>query len=619
MGAMNAESKDQRATVLIVGAGPTGGTLALLLAKMGISVALVERNGEPQQHPAACILNTRTMEVFREIGVESPIQSACQSPFERGYITWVVSLAGRELGRCCVVPEDLRGERAVSPTHMVQFPQHKLEPLLWRRIDDEPAITFYRRHQCLAVAQDDGQVSATLSRSPGGETVVLRADYLVACDGASSPVRRGLGIAMNGPVLQHMIGMHFFADLGRFVDHRKSVLYWVLNRAVMGVFIAHWLPTEWVLFAPYFPPQQTPEQFTPAVCLDLIAAAIGTRDVPDLKLQQMRPWALTAKLAETFRRGRVFLAGDAAHSFPPTGGLGLNTGVQDAHNLAWKIAAVVRGRARPELLDTYETERRPVARANLEHSVRNFENMNELNRVVGLDVNHLKKLTALQTSRLFRVLPPRWQRGVITAAMRWAIGRLSMLDREGERGEQARARFGALLPGQAPHYRFLGLDLGFSYTQGAVICENSPQPRAADPVIDYLPTTWPGSRLPHLWILRDGARMPLFDVLAPEKLVLLTHPAGRQHWQDVTRALRPELAMPLDCWSIGPSGEADLVDVDSRWTDLSGVGPAGAVLVRPDGHVAWRCLHEPAAPVEEMKAVLERLGLGGLRFLRSPL
>jgi 2-polyprenyl-6-methoxyphenol hydroxylase-like FAD-dependent oxidoreductase len=609
MSDMLSKSKDQRATVLIVGAGPTGCTLALLLAKLGVSVALVERNGEPQQHPAACILNTRTMEIFREIGVEARIQAVCQNPIENGCISWVVSLAGRELGRCQVVPENPQGERAVSPTHLVQFPQHKLEPLLWRLIEDDPAIAFHRRHECLAVSQDGEEVSARLNERSSGETTLLRATYLVACDGASSQVRRSLDIAMDGPVLQHMIGMHFFADLGGFVNHRKSVLYWVLNRALMGVLIAHWLPTEWVLFSPYFPPQQMPEQFSPSLCLKLIASAIGTADVPDLKLQQVRPWALTAKLARTFRLGRVFLAGDAAHSFPPTGGLGLNTGVQDAHNLAWKIAAVVRGRAQHELLATYETERRPVAQANLEHSVRNFENMNELNKVVGLDVKHLNKLTRLQTSRFFRALPQAWQRGVINTALQWAIGRLSLLDKEGKQGDRSRARFEALLPGQAPHYRFLGLDLGFCYTEGAVIPEPSPRPQAADPVIDYRPTTWPGSRLPHLWVMRGQTRLPLFDVLAPDGLVLLTHPAGHKCWQEAVRCLQPELAMPLTCWSIGPSGDADLVDVQSRWEHLSEVGPTGAVLVRPDGHVAWRCLREPAAPVAEMRGVLRRLGL----------
>src|ERR1043165_4063236 len=205
-------------TVLIIGAGPTGSTLALLLARLGISVSLVERNAEPQRHPAACILNTRTMEIFREIGVEASIQASCQNIFDRAMITWVVSLAGRELGRCHILP-DLKDLLAVSPTHAVQFPQHKLEPLLWQQVQEHPNIAFYRESTYLAVTQDDNGVSAVLTQGVAGNRNVLRGDYLVACDGASSQVRRELGIAMTGSVLQHMIGIHFLADLGRWVDH----------------------------------------------------------------------------------------------------------------------------------------------------------------------------------------------------------------------------------------------------------------------------------------------------------------------------------------------------------------------------------------------------------------
>jgi 2-polyprenyl-6-methoxyphenol hydroxylase-like FAD-dependent oxidoreductase len=598
---MTRAGKDSEADVLIVGAGPTGCTLALLLARLGIPVALVERRDQPQQHPAACILNTRTLEVFREIGLEAPVRAAAQDVFERGLITWVVSLAGRELGRCCAIPDEFQSGPPVSPTHTMVFPQHRLEPMLWRRVEDA-GIPFHRQHECLRVNQGPSGVTATFASE-----VVRHASYLVACDGASSSVRRSLGLAMNGPILQHMIGIHFLADLGRFVEHRKGVLYWVLNRDVLGVLIAHWLPTEWVLFTPYFPPQQSPDRLTPPACRELIAAAVGTRDLPGLEVRQVGAWVLSARLAQRLQLGRVFLAGDAAHTFPPTGGWGLNTGVQEAHNLAWKLAAVLRGRASPQLLQTYEAERRPVAEANLQHSVRNYETLNELNKVVGLDLGHLRKLTAVQNSRVFRALPGAWQRGLVDAALRWARKRLSLLDSDGSQGDRARARFRALLPDQAPHYRSLGLDLGFAYTQGAVIPEASPQPQADDPVEHYRPTTWPGSRLPHFWVHRGEAVLALHDVLDPEGFLLLTDVPGGQTWRAAARSLQADFAMPVTCLTLGEPGAADLVDPQSRWPSLSEVGPGGAVLVRPDGHVAWRCTHPPAAPAEELRMVLERL------------
>ena len=606
----NAE-KSQSDSVLIVGAGPTGCTLALLLARVGIPVALIEQNAQPQQHSAACILNTRTMEIFRQIGVEEQIRGACQNIFERGLITWVVSLAGRELGRGSALPDNLEKTLALSPTHTVQYPQHMLEPMLWRRIERQPGIEIKKNHRLVSIQHDWKGVTAILKGGTAREHVALRGTFLVGCDGASSIVRRSLGIAMDGPILQHMIGIHFHADLGDLVNHRKSILYWILNKDLMGVFIAHWLPTQWVLFAPYFPPQQLPEQFTESVCLELVRKAVGRSagaqergSAGDFQIQRIRPWVLAARLARSFRHGRVFLAGDAAHCFPPTGGLGLNTGVQDAHNLAWKLAAVLKGRASADLLYTYESERRPIARINLDHSVRNFANMNALNKVAGLDWRQLKTLEAIQASKFFRCLPSGLQSGLVNFAIKLGLRRLARLDSSGPEGEKLRNKFRALLPGQEPHYRFLGLDLGFAYTEGAIIPESSRKPEAANPVVDYLPTTWPGARLPHLWVRRGPERLALYDLLDGEAFLLLTHPMGGQTWRDAVAASQKVIALPITCLSIGPERTADLMDEQNVWPGLSEVEETGAVLVRPDGHVAWRCPKAPKDSSTVLKEVL---------------
>jgi 2-polyprenyl-6-methoxyphenol hydroxylase-like FAD-dependent oxidoreductase len=609
---MRSTEKCQDQSVLVTGAGPTGCTLALLLARAGIPVTLIEQNAEPQQHPAACILNTRTMEIFREIGIEQQIRGACQNIFERGWITWAVSLAGRELGRCSAVPDNLEKTLALSPTHTTQFPQHMLEPMLWRAIEQQPTIDFRKNHRLVSIQNDWKGVTAILASS--GEKKLLRGAFLVGCDGAASVVRRSLGIAMDGPVLQHMIGIHFHADLGNLVNHRKSILYWILNKDLLGVLIAHWLPTEWVLFAPYFPPQQRPEEFTESVCLELVRKAVG--ESPDeVQIQRIRPWVLAARLARSFQHGRVFLGGDAAHCFPPTGGLGLNTGVQDAHNLAWKLAAVLKGRAHADLLYTYASERRPIARTNLDHSVRNFANMNALNQVAGLDWKQLKTLEAIQTSRFFRWLPSRLQQGLVDFALKFGMKRLARLDASGPDGEKLRSRFRALLPGQEPHYRFLGIDLGFAYTEGVVLPEPTRKPDANNPVVDYLPTTWPGARLPHLWVRRGPDRLALHDLLDGERFLLLTHPSGRQCWGDAVTAVQNCLAFPISCLSIGAQGAADLIDEQGVWPRLSEVEETGAVLVRPDGHVAWRCQEAPPDPPGLLLHVMRKIlasGNGGV-------
>jgi 2,4-dichlorophenol 6-monooxygenase len=575
-------------SVLIVGAGPTGCTLALLLARAGIRATLIEENAEPQQHPAACILNTRTMEVFREIGIESQVMSACQDVFDRGRITWVVSLAGRELGHCFALPPDPDHVLSLSPTHTVQFPQHRLEPMLWQSVEQQPLITFRKRTRVVAIHQDETSVTAVTVDPATGSQSTVHGAYVVASDGASSAVRGVLAIPSDGPIFQHMVGIHFHADLGHLVNQRKSILYWILNPQLMGVLIAHWLPTEWVLFAPYFPPQQTPDDFTEPASRRLIEVACGCSPV-DLKVRHVGTWVLAARLARSFRCGRAFLTGDAAHSFPPTGGFGLNTGVQDAHNLAWKLAAVLMERAHPRLLDTYERERKPVAQVNLDHSVRNFLNMNVLPRVAGLDPVHGASLAAVQRSRAFRCFPSTWQRWVVDQAVGLGLSRLSRLDADGRDADERRHRFRALLPEQEPHYRFLGLDLGFAYTDGAVVPESTSKPEAANPVVDYRPTTWPGARLPHLWVRRDGERVSTLDLVDGQRFMLLTHVAGRNDWGEAVTALQPTLVAPITCLAIGTDSSADLHDEDGIWPRLSEVEETGAVLVRPDGHVAWRC------------------------------
>lgn len=590
--------------VVVVGAGPTGLTLALLLARAGVRVTLVERNTAPQPHPAACILDTRTLEVFREIGQADRIIAASQNVFERANISWVTTLAGRELGRCSALPPDVDALLALSPVHATVFPQNRLEPMLWQQVNQTPEIDFRRAHECIAIAETEHGVTCTLVA--GERRIDVSADYVVACDGVGSPVRRLAGIGTDGRLIQHMIGVYFTADLSAMVDHRKSILYWTLNSDALGVLIAHWLPEEWVLFVPYYPPQQSEESYTESRCRSLIEHAVGAMP-PDLRIKLVKPWSLGAAVADRYRQGRLFLAGDAAHSFPPTGGLGLNTGVQDAHNLAWKLAAVLRDEAGPDLLDTYETERRPVARINLEHSVANFDQMSDLLQVVGLSLKQQERLQAAQNSRMFTSLPARWQRNAINIALKQALAPLQIFSEASGRGERARHDFERRIPGQARHYRFAGLDLGFAYENGAVIPDGTPRPVADDPVIDYRPTTWPGSRLPHFDVVRAGETISIHDAILPNGLTLLTGSQAAAAWRQAVRNVGRTLRMPVACLVVGPGPDADFRDPADTWSKLSEVDRTGAVLVRPDGHVAWRAHDLPDGPAEALDTALHRL------------
>ena len=251
---------------------------------------------------------------------------------------------------------------------------------------------------------------------------------------------------------------------------------------------------------------------------------------------------------------------------------------------------------------------RPVAQANLDHSVRNFLSMNALPKVAGLDPAHAAWLEAVQTSAAFQWLPAQWQRKFVNRAVRLGLNRLSRLDAEGRDADERRQRFRALLPEQEPHYRFLGLDLGFAYREGAVVPESAPKPEAANPVVDYRPTTWPGARLPHLWLRRGTERLSSLDLADGQGFLLMTRAAGRDYWRDAVRALQSRFLVPITCLVIGMESTADLRDEHGVWPRLSEVEDTGAVLVRPDGHVVWRCSRSQADSFAALESAMNHCG-----------
>jgi 2,4-dichlorophenol 6-monooxygenase len=290
------------------------------------------------------------------------------------------------------------------------------------------------------------------------------------------------------------------------------------------------------------------EEYTPERCAQLFRAAAGVDDL-ELAVEHIRPWRMTCQVAERYREGRVLLVGDAAHRFPPTGGLGLNTGVADAHNLMWKLAAVVEGRAPESLLDTYGAERRPVARTNADTSLDNAVRMIDVFVASGAGGT------------------PEEERRAFDAALATDAGRAAVR-------QAAEA--------QAGHFDLLGLQLGFAYPPGpgTVLDDGSPVVEAVVPERDYLPSTRPGGRLPHAWVTRDGRRVSTLDLVAPGRWLLVTSSPA---WADAGAGLG-DGPLPLDVVLVG----RDVSDTTGAWEAVSGIGGAGAILVRPDQHIAWR-------------------------------
>jgi 2-polyprenyl-6-methoxyphenol hydroxylase-like FAD-dependent oxidoreductase len=526
--------------VLIVGGGPVGLTASILLSRHGVRSLLVERHPGTATHPKARGINARTMEMYRQTGVEDGIRAAGLPPDRARFIVWARSLAGEELERR--VPWRASAESsAVSPVRNCLCAQDALEPVL--RDHAERAGGELRFNAELRdLAQDGDGVTAALADRRSGTTTVVRARYVIAADGAQSRIRRALGVTMVGREdVYESVNVLLHADLRPWTEHRPAALYFIEHPQLKATFLTINGLDRWGFLVNSLSAYGlTPADFTPERTLELVRLAAG---VPDLAVTILgiAPWTASAHVAERYTYGRIFLAGDAAHEMPPTGGFGLNTGVQDVHNLAWKLAAVLHGSAAPALLETYDAERRPVGQAITEQSLANSISM----------------------------------------------GRL---------GHQA--------PGFArPEYlNEQGLIFGASYESAAIVPDGSPPPDVGNRITDYVPNGRPGGRAPHAWLTRGGRRMSTIDLVG-QRFTLL---ASGGQWRRVATTTR----VPVDVITIGADGE--FADPDGEWPKLYGVGPGGAVLVRPDGYIAWRtprAMSDPVAAVDDaLSAILGAAG-----------
>ncbi|MGI9611933.1 MAG: FAD-dependent monooxygenase [Acidimicrobiales bacterium] len=516
--------------VLIVGAGPVGLSASLLLSDLGVENLVVERNPGTTDHPKAHVVNTRTMEIFRSIGVAQAVRDEAVAPSMMGHVRWVRSIAGQELAHLARGG----GARPPTPSPATSCAQDKVEQILHAATVERPGSVQFDA-EVSAVEPDDDGVTVTFQ---DGRT--RRAAYVIAADGASSGVRRNLGIDMEGlPELLTMVGIYFHADLRRWTENRPALLYWVMNSAAPGTFIALDGLQRWV-FHLQMPPGETPD-VSDQEATEIVRRAIGDTDVA-IDVRSVKPWRMTAQVAERYRQGRVFLAGDAAHRFPPTGGLGLNTGVQDVHNLAWKLARVLAGSSTDSLLDTYEEERKPIAQQNSDFSVHNA----------------LAGGTAVGP-------------GVFDA--------ITALEEEGSNEAEIIDQLRADIEANRAHFGSIGMDLGFSYGCGALIPEDGEHP-SPDPGT-YVPSGRPGGRAPHLPVSADNPHTTILD----------------RFGRDFVLAV----AGPTDPWNAPQS-------IQIPAGEPYGLDPGGAVLIRPDGHIAWRTVSEPDDPSGAMAGALARIG-----------
>jgi putative polyketide hydroxylase len=521
--------------VLIVGGGPVGLTASLLLSQHGVQSLLVERHPGTAILPKARGINARTMEMYRQMGIEADIRTAGFPPEYGGMIVWTESLAGKEINRIEPGRNSARN-RGVSPATNCGCAQDDFEPVVRRHAEEAGPGALRFDTELTDISCDADGATGTLTVRSTVELIPFRARYVIGADGAQSRMRKIVDAQMIGERdVYDSLNIHCRVDLTQWVRDRPAALYFVEQPDLRGTFLTINGTDRWgFLIHSLKHYNYTPDHFTPERCIEIIRKAVGMADLK-VEILGVSAWTASAVVADRYRNGPVFLAGDAAHEMPPTGGFGLNTGVQDVHNLAWKLAAVLHGNADESLLDSYDAERRPQAERITQASL----------------------LNALSMGRTAR---------------------------------QSEAKL--------PRREFLneqGLIFGARYVSSAVIADSAPPPEITDSVTEYIPSAYPGCRAPHVWLHRGGERLSTVDLFGG-RFVLL---AGTQRlaWRDAAATSK----LPIDVHIIGE----DVLDNDNEWRTAYGLDEGGAVLVRPDGYVAWRTRSQPDDPKRALAAALD--------------
>jgi putative polyketide hydroxylase len=563
---MSAEGRIQP-RVIVVGAGPVGLTAAVQLGRAGIPTVLLERRRGTSTHPRGHFLNPRTMELFRQWGIADEVEAAAlPAELSLGF-GWVTRMAGTELGRLMVTddPDLLAEAEKHSPSRVCSCPQDILEPILLKAAQSYPSVEVRFEEQVVALSQGDDGVVVEIRSAAGGATTQLQADYLIAADGSKSTIRDLVGIGRSGiDTYGRLVSVYFKADLTPYTRGRPYIVWWIINADTQGGFIALDGVERWTYNFGFDPELEDPSDFTVERCTEIVRQAVGDPDLQP-EVRNVLVWDLSLGIADRYQSGRVLLAGDAAHHFPPTGGYGMNTGIQDAHNLVWKLTAVLRGYADPSLLHSYELERKPVAEANGELSVSNSKKMAE-------------------THALF---PDR----ELIASI------------ETDAGRGLRQQIADAVPNQAEHFfKSAGQVFGMIYESDAVVDDGSQVQRSTPG--NYRVSGHPGARAPHIWLRRDdGVRISTID-LPSRGFVLLAGPDG-EAWRAAGIELASARGFELDAFTVGPGG--DFHDEDDAFLDQFGIGPAGAVLIRPDGHVAFRSHASPEAPGDDLEQAFDQI------------
>jgi len=470
-----------------------------------------------------------------------------------------------------------------SPTHMNDLPQTFMEPLLFKtacsRGTQARMSTEYLSH----VQDKDGVTTTCLDRLTGKE-FTIRSQYLIGADGGNSLVAEHENLPIAGKMgVGGSMNILFRADLSKYVAHRPSVLYWVMQPGAdvggigMGLvrMIRPW--NEWLIVWGYDINEPAPI-VDEAMATQVARQLVGDPEL-EIELLSANTWTVNDAYAERLSNGRVFIMGDAAHRHPPSNGLGSNTSIQDAFNLCWKLAHVLKGQAGAALLDSYDAERAPIAkqivtRAN--QSIGEFGPIFEaLGMTGGSDVEQIKANMDARCA-------------------------------SGSEAEAQRAALNAAIAFKKYEFDAHGVEMNQRYRSDAIVTDGAPAPAfGRDAELHYQPTTWPGARLPHAWVFdASGGKHSTLDLTGQGQFTILTG-LGGETWCEAATEVGAKLGLNIRCHVIGP--RQTYVDHTGSWAHSREISDSGCVLVRPDHHVCWRADRLTENPKDDLLRVLNAI------------
>lgn len=572
-------------SVLIIGAGPSGATLALHLALQGIRAVVISRQKTTANTPRAHILNQRAMEVLRDAGLQEHASAVATDGRHMQHTSWLRSLNGEEYGRLWAwgnKPSQKGDYEMASPCVMSDLPQSVLEPMLVGEASRLGAEFLWYTEFVSFLEQSEGIMTTVRNRSSGHEYLIT-SKYLAGADGARSAVLDSLGIPVDGKQINTAFNVHIKAELTRYFSHRPGSLNWVLNPdapdwSAVGNFR---LVRPWNEFVVSMHPlSKDGKPFEPDTkdMLKRLHQMIGDETVPIEILSAYR-WSINDQVARSWQRGRVLCIGDATHRHPPINGLGSNTCISDAFNLAWKLTYVLKGMAAPSLLETLTIERKPVGDAIVRRSNTGMEVHRTLWSILGLTQETRKQA-------------------------------VSVLESATKEGEDLRRRLREAIEATDDEVQALGIQMNQVYcgSPGVKVEPEDIQPDFSDINFtkDVFVSTFPGYHLPHVWLAKDSQsqRVSILDLAGHGRFSLFTG-IGGSAWIEAARIVSSKGNVEIEGYSIGYG--CDYMDAYRDWIRVRGVEEDGVVLVRPDHFVAWRCRSMAIGPEAKLQVVLHHV------------